>query len=85
MVESATGVTDKTKFKTDLRLPRRLGKRIERLCREMGLPKNAFFTLAASQLVAELEPLVASGVNRARLVAETEKVFQRILSRMQGK
>ena len=83
MVQSMTGEPGKsTRVKTDLRLPRRLVRRVEALCCELGIPKNAFFTLAGARLLMELAPLSGPAVKREYLIADLEKIFQRVIKKM---
>ena len=85
MAESATGIKKGDHVKFDIRLPMRMGRRVARICRELGLPKNAFLTVAVAALLAELGPVVPEGAaNREKLMMEIQKVFQRILKRMKS-
>jgi len=47
----------KERAKVDLRLPRDLHGQVHEICVLLGIPKNAFFALAAGLLVMELSLL----------------------------
>lgn len=69
----------KNRVKTDLRLPKQLVKQVEACCEALGVPKNAFFVLAAIRLAAEMGPIMP-GKKRITLLIEIEKIFQKVIS-----
>jgi len=68
----------KERVKTDMRLPRLLIQHVEEIADLVGLPKNAFFTVAASMLAVQLSRQYAPGKKRAKLLADLEKEVQKI-------
>lgn len=70
--ESILGDMEK-RLRTEFRLPKLLVQQVEPMCRYLGIPKNAYFALAAALLTLELAPLVPSKRKRLSLVASLEK------------
>lgn len=68
------------RVKTDMRLPYALAMRVKELADLVGVPMNAFYTLAAAKLCAELGVYVQSGKKRAQLLRELRDLFQRVFS-----
>ena len=66
------------RVKTDMRLPRVLIQHVEEMAELVGLPKNAFFTVAAAKLAAELSKQYAPGKKRKTMLQDLEKEVQRI-------
>jgi len=69
----------KDRVKTDIRLPKALVKHVDAVCEILGVPKNAFFVLAAGKLVVELSPLLSTKAKRSVIVRDVEALFQRVL------
>lgn len=46
------------RVKTDIRLVPKLAKQVEKVCGQLGVPKNVFFTVAACKFLVELSPLL---------------------------
>lgn len=67
----------KGRVKTDIRLPSKLAKRIERTCVKLHLPRNAFFTLAACHELVRLLPMLTAK-KRDILRMELESLLQKI-------
>jgi hypothetical protein len=66
------------RVKTDMRLPRLLIKHVEEMAPLVGLPKNAFFTVAAATMAALLSRQYAPGKRRAKMLDALEKEVQTI-------
>lgn len=66
------------RVKTDMRLPRVLIQHVEEMAPLVGLPKNAFFTVAAAKLAAELSRQYAPGRKRRKMLDDLEKTVQAI-------
>ena len=54
--ESILGKMD-SRVRTDVRLPKTLWSQVSKLCHEFGIPKNAFFTIAACSLLSKFSGL----------------------------
>jgi hypothetical protein len=67
------------RIKTDLRLPPAFLEKVDEVCVALGVPKNAFFVLAASMLALQLAPMVR-GKSRKQLILAMQDSFQKILS-----
>lgn len=68
----------KDRVKTDLRLPPKLMKQVEVVSTKLGIPKNAFFTVAACKFLIELSALLTP-VKKENLELEIENLLQKIL------
>lgn len=66
------------RVKTDMRLPRALIRHVEEMAELVGLPKNAFFTIAAAQLAASLARGYVPGKKREKMLRELEREIQKI-------
>lgn len=66
------------RVKTDLRLPRVLVLHVEEIARLVGIPKNAFFTIAAAKLAADLAKGYVPGRKRRQFLLALEKEVQKI-------
>ena len=67
------------RVKTDVRLPKSLAKDVERVARAMGIPKNAFYAVAAGLLIATLGPAMP-GKKRTQLLQRAEKLIQKVIT-----
>lgn len=67
------------RVKTDLRISGRTNEVVEELSRKIGIPKNAFYTMAACSFAARLLPLVQGARKRDQMRLIVEKTFQKIL------
>jgi len=76
--ESILGSTS-DRAKTDLRLPRKLMSEVDVMCAAMGVPKNAFFVIAASNLLVKLSPLLVHK-RRKVLLDKVENLFQTLMA-----
>lgn len=68
------------RVKTDVRLPKKLAKHIEKTCEALGIQKNAFFVLAAGKLLTELGPILMPGKKRGAAVKDVDELFQKVIS-----
>lgn len=66
------------RIKTDLRFPPELIDSVEQVTTALGIPKNAFFVLAASLLVLQLTPLLRTK-SRKQLVMTMQDLFQKVV------
>lgn len=66
------------RVKTDMRLPRMLVQHVEEMAELVGIPKNAFFTIAAARLAVELSKRYAPGKKREKMLRELELMVQKI-------
>jgi len=62
----------KERVKTDIRLPYKLVKHVEDMAAAVGIPKNAFFTVAAALLAIKLSKY-ESGQKRATMLRNLKK------------
>lgn len=69
--------------KTDVRLPFDLSRRVEELSDALGVPKNAFFALAASLLCMQMAPLVVTGKKREILLREMKNLFEGVFDKIE--
>jgi len=69
----------KDRAKVDLRLPRDLHGQVHEMCDLLGIPKNAFFAMAAGLLLLELAPLQIGG-KRDDTVKVASKIVQKAAS-----
>ncbi len=67
------------RLKTDIRVPRVLSGQVDLICCAAGVPKNAFYSLAAGLLVIQLSPLLP-GSKRAGLLSSIANLFQKALT-----
>jgi hypothetical protein len=67
------------RVKTDLRFPPELLDKIDEVCAALGIPKNAFFVMAASLLTLQLAPLVRVK-QRKQLILHVQDLFQKLIS-----
>jgi hypothetical protein len=67
------------RIKTDLRFPPELLDKVDEVCVALGIPKNAFFVLAAGLLTLQLSPLVRIK-QRKQLIMIVQDLFQKILA-----
>lgn len=65
------------RVKTDMRLPRMLIQHVEEMGDLIGLPKNAFFTIAAAMLATRMSKRYAPGKKRRKMLADLEKLVAR--------
>ena len=68
------------RVKTDMRLPRVLIKHVEEMAELVGIPKNAFFTVAAAQLATVLSKRYAPGKKRRKMLDELEALMLKTFS-----
>lgn len=66
------------RVKTDMRLPRILIQHVEEMALLVGLPKNAFFTIAAAKMAVELSKRYAPGRKRRSMLNSLEREVQRV-------
>jgi len=66
------------RVKTDMRLPRVLIMHVEEMANRVGIPKNAFFTIAAAKLAVELSKRYTRGHKREKMLRELELEVQKI-------
>lgn len=66
------------RVKTDMRLPRILIQHVEEMAPLVGLPKNAFFTIAAAKMAVELSKRYAPGRKRRSMLDSLEREIQKI-------
>jgi hypothetical protein len=69
----------KERAKVDLRLPRDLHNQVHEMCDLLGIPKNAFFAMAAGLLLLELSPLQNNG-KKDDTSKVAVKIVQKVLS-----
>lgn len=69
----------KDRAKVDLRLPRDLHGQVHEMCDLLGIPKNAFFAMAAGLLLLELSPLQI-GEKRDNTSKVAFKIVQKVLT-----
>lgn len=65
------------RVKTDVRLMAELANTVDKVCKQLGIPKNIFYTIAASWLLAQLVP-VATIKRRAALKKKISGILQKI-------
>ena len=68
----------KDRIKTDVRLPPQLMKQVGVVCEKLGVPKNAFFTVAACKFLIELSPLLTVN-KKAILEQQIADLLQKVL------
>jgi len=73
----ATRKMSDARVKTDMRLPRLLVKHVDSIVNQVGIPKNALFTIAASMTVVQLMSLLTPGKKRLRIFYELEELVQK--------
>lgn len=61
------------RVKTDLRLPRKLVDHVAAVAQQVGLPKNAFFAVAAAKLASEFSTRYVEGKKRKTLLKELRR------------
>jgi phosphopantothenoylcysteine synthetase/decarboxylase len=66
------------RVKTDMRLPRVLIQHVEEMAELVGLPKNAFFTVAAAMMATFLSRQYAPGKRRKKMLDDLEKEVQKV-------
>ena len=66
------------RVKTDMRVPRVLDARVRDICAYLGIPRNAFYALAAAFFVMELSPLL-KGKKRSQVWGEIKNLFDGVL------
>lgn len=66
------------RVKTDLRLPRMLVQHIEEMAELVGLPKNAFITIACAMLATQLSKRYAPGKKRKKMLTDLEKMCEQV-------
>ena len=71
------------RVRTDVRLPPDLAKQVGIVCRALGIPRNAFYTIAACEQMVKLSPLI-KGKKRGVLVKELDKIVQKIQKNIQN-
>lgn len=70
------------RIKTDVRLNRELAEAVEELCRKLDIPKNVFFTLAASQLYVQwCRSLLRHNGDKKRSLRRIIRVFRTMADR----
>lgn len=65
------------RVKTDMRLPRMLVQHVEEVADLCGLPKNAFFTIAAAMLATRLSKRYAPGKKRRKMLLDLERMAKK--------
>ena len=65
------------RIKTDIRLPTAFSDHVEEVCNVLGVPKNAFYSMAAGFLLITLAPLLSKKVKRRTLLTSVFKIFQK--------
>lgn len=72
------GPLDK-RVRTDVRMSERILRVMDEQCQTLGIPKNAFFTMAACILAVKFVPLLKGTKKRKTMLSNIEKLFQETL------
>ena len=67
------------RVRADVRIPREFLEPIQDVCERIGLPKNAFYSLAGALLLVELIPLLSRSKKREDYLNTVSKIFQKAL------
>ena len=79
--DAGTGPVVDARHKTDLRIPKELYATIEQISRDvLGIPVNAFFSMAASHYVAFVTSQMP-GKKRREIIKTVAQQFQKIVDK----
>ena len=73
-----SGPLDK-RVRTDVRMSERILRVMDEQCQTLGIPKNAFFTMAACTFAVKLVPLLYGVKKQKIMFANLEKLFHETL------
>lgn len=67
------------RIKTDVRFPERVMRHLTEQARQLGIPKNAYITMALCRQMADMSKLLGTKKKRQQLLNDLEDLFQKTL------
>ena len=67
------------RIRTDLRFPERVMRHLTEQAERLGIPKNAYITMALCRQIVDMSRFMKGSKKRAQLLKEVEALFQKTM------
>ena len=68
------------RVKTDVRFPERVVRHLGEQARRLGIPKNAYITMALCRQIADLSRFTQGKKKRQQILKDVEELFQKTMT-----
>jgi len=72
------------RVKTTMELPTVLVARMNEICSDLGIPRNAWITMGAAELTMRMLPLIDPGKKRTRIFKDLKRLLSKLLDEIES-